>query len=143
MARAVYLEPTNVLPSSIVYTYGMAAEGPDYGVAATENMLMARPGSSGYRPAQVMRLPANYGLVGPIDDRSNKWIDNGLLPGVGLGPLNSPTYNVATPQGLFHMKVDNAEQYARWQVTQGNVSVPNPIPVDYNAAPAATLYGGK
>lgn len=143
MSRAIYVEPTNVLPSTIDYIYGQAAEGPDYGVASTANLRMVRPGYSGFVPSQVKQVPANYGLDGPIDNRSNIWIDNALLPGVALGPLNSPTYNVATPQGFFHLKVDNAEQYARWQVTQGNVSIPNPIPVDYNAAAAVTLYGGK
>jgi hypothetical protein len=143
--RLIYLEPDNALPPSIVYTYGKAADGPDYGVSFTENMLMARPGASGYRPAEVMHLPANYGESGPVDVGSNKWIDNSELPHVALNPVNSPTYNLASPQGLFHLKVDNAEQYARWQVSVGgsNPNVPAPIPVDYNAAGPATLYGGK
>lgn len=145
-ARAVYYEPNGALPSTIEYDYGKAADGPDYGVSFTDNILLQSSwphpvGQSGYKQAQPTVIPGNYGSIGPIDVRSNKRQDDDLLPWVALGPVNSPTYNSATPTGIFHLKVDNAEQFARWQVT--NPNAPAPIPVSYNPAGTATLYSGR
>lgn len=149
MARTIYVEPVNALPSSIKYYYGHDSLDSDYGVGPPK---IPHLNNAGYRPPQVMVIPENYGLNGPIDTRSNETIVNGGHPpfitegpDVALGPVNSPTYNSATPQGLFHLKVDNAQQLARWQVNlpASNAYVPSPIPVSYESSGAATLYSGK
>lgn len=83
-------------------------------------------------------------MDGTEDVRSIKWIRN-FCPDVNFQPVNAPCYNSATPQGLFHLKVDNADQYARWQVNMmaTDPGIPAPIPVSYQSAGAATLYQGK
>lgn len=141
MPKLIYVEPTNALAASIDYEYGLAAVGPDYGVGNAPAPVMI---DAGYQSAHVVVIPENYGARGPVSDRSNKWIKN-MCPGVAANPLGSPTYNSATPQGLFHLKVDNAQQYARWQVNAmaTDPGIPSPVPVSYASAAAATLYGGK
>lgn len=141
MAKLVYVEPVNALPSTIVYDYGKAADGPDYGVASSKIPYLI---DEGYQPVHVIIIPANYGKIGPVDIRSNKWQKNINL-GVAGNPLGMPQYNSATPQGLFHLKVDNAQQFARWQVNSmpTDPGIPAPIPASYTTAGAATLFGGK
>lgn len=141
MAKAIYVEPVGALPSSIDYDYGLAAIGPNFGVGPPS---IPELNNEGLHPARVIVIPENWGANGPISDRSNKWIAN-MCPDVAPNPVNSPTYNSATPQGLFHLKVDNAQQYARWQVNTmaTDPGVPNPIPASFTTAGAATLYGGK
>ena len=140
MPKLVYVEPVNALAASIVYEYGFAADGPNFGVGppAIPHLIDA-----GYQPAHIFVMPENYGAIGPVDVRSNKWQAN-MCPNVALNPVNSPTYNSATPQGLFHLKVDTADQLARWQVANSpnDPSLPAPVPVTYAAAGAATLYSG-
>jgi hypothetical protein len=141
LARAIYIEPVDALPASIEYLYGFAADGPDYGVGPPAIPVMI---DAGYQPPHIFVMPENYGKRGPIPDRSNKWLAN-ACPWTGATLVNMPQYNSATPQGLFHLKVDNADQYARWQVNTmaTDPGVPAPIPATYASAGAATLYEGR
>lgn len=83
-------------------------------------------------------------MIGPVGVQSNKWQENTDVY-VSTLSIYQPTWNNATPPGLFHLKVDNEDQYARWLVnaTATDPGVPAPIPVSYSAAGAATLYSGQ
>ncbi len=141
MARMVYVEPAGALPSSIDYIYGYSADGPNFGVGDPSIPHLI---DAGYQPVHITIIPENYAAVGPVAVRSNKWEKNIDLD-VSPNPVNMLQYNSATPQGLFHLKVDNAQQYARWQVSSmaTDPGIPAPLPSAYVAAGAATLYGGK
>lgn len=131
--RTVYEIPPGALAAGSPAYFGQAAIGPDYG---TGNAPPPKVGSA-YRPPLVVVIPENYAENGAPDPRQIKgqrsiWLE--------AGPLTFPTYNDASPQGIYGLQVITAQQYAIWETN--NPTAPTPIPVDFQPGGPVTLYGG-
>lgn len=139
MARTLYEVPANELKPSIDTYYGQAALGPDYGIG---HLVPATVGSA-YHPPTPVVIPENWGKIGPIPGREggiNRLRQIHL--DTGLGPVDNPNYNLAEPQGLYHLKIVTADQLAIQMTNQGNSDIV-PIPVTFEPGGPASLYGGK